>query len=548
MFFENEEIRWIFGSSLSEIQLGYLNGVLRALKTFGAIWASSDITAIGLKDPNNPIFESNTILIIKASDKFVFVISNPEVTLRLLALESVELPKELDDVIRAVLITSALNFYSKFYNSELYRKKREFIDFIFQSCLAEISGQKKVVVGKGRLELSPLSLPELILFHLKLRKGLEQHYQEIVQEESWFLVTTPAGAPIYLAYGIDEHNSIVLAAFLSTIYTLSKKIFSLVPSVLIFGLDRLTYLYFLIGKKQNVLALVKQPKTLYYNKHWLQSLKLLPTEVQAEINDVLMTHLTQIWSVDLLKSLSDTKKTYTQIYHELQRMKAKLKARFFTTRSYSRLTKTIIRRALAKKTTLPETVNVLVCGLDEVLIKSLFSSFGDVPIKYSLKNQKTSNLYSYIATVTTVFRKKNIDIQLYFNKTEISMLDNLPALIKDKHVLLVSFQQKNVQSFVDIRMWVERIWEAVNRGYIPTIILNLENIYQNGNDQKSNETVISIEPFVTENQIATLLGGFQSTIMDKSLILYHELHDKSFHDDIKLLLRLIISQYVLYHP
>ena len=184
LFIESDKVQWAFGleegsnKSLSASKTNNLEpneqnefqkttvNFIQSLQAIGRELYSEGVASIKLENPTRSNLAVNEIFIVNLSDQFFFIISDLEVTTKLIDLTE-EIPFEVEQVICAVLVGQAAILYSTLI---IDQEKFKFeIDDVYKNILRQIEVDKNHdlndLVDRGRCSLSPLKMTELLLFH-----------------------------------------------------------------------------------------------------------------------------------------------------------------------------------------------------------------------------------------------------------------------------------------------------------------------------------------------------------------------------------------------
>ena len=211
LFIESDTVQWSFGlqdTNNADEKLLAEQGefekttvhFIQSLQAIGRELYREGVASIKLENPDNSSLAVNEIFIVNLSDEFFFIISDLEVTTKLINLTS-DIPFEIEQLICAVLVGQAAILYSTLIIDE--EKFNISIDDVYKSILRKIEVDKKHdlndLVDRGRCSLSPLKMTELLLFHYLLRNFLEQHFLKM-SSESWAIMVDKNGTDIPLSF------------------------------------------------------------------------------------------------------------------------------------------------------------------------------------------------------------------------------------------------------------------------------------------------------------------------------------------------------------
>jgi hypothetical protein len=313
-FIEGDEVKWTYGfpqdSAVSEDEIHFQKTTvhfIQSLQSIGRELYSEGVASIKLDKPSEAhtsLVTLNELFIVNLSDQFFFIISDLEVTSRLI--KTVEIPFEVEQIITAVLVGQAAILYATLLTEQ---DKYDYdTDRIFRRILILLEIDKRYdlanLVDKGRCSLSPLDITELLLFHYMLRNYLESSKIRVsLSANPWAIMVDKSGTDIPLSWQPpkDPH---VLGNFLGAIFSYVQGLFGVRPSTITFGGHEIIILQFYGGQKY-ILA-VSNPQSLFINPNFLFSIKEIPPLKFEDIKIAVKRFLIDYLLEKLAKSLSST--------------------------------------------------------------------------------------------------------------------------------------------------------------------------------------------------------------------------------------------------
>lgn len=318
MFIESDKVQWSFGlnaqSDLEDGEDKYLGeqnefqkttvNFIQSLQAIGRELYSEGVASIKLENPTNSSLMLNEIFIVNLSDQFFFIISDIQVTTKLIDLVE-KIPFEMEQLICAVLVGQAAILYSSII---IDQSKFNFdIDDVYKNILRQIEVDKRHdlndLVDRGRCSLSPLKMTELLLFHYLLRNFLEEHFLKM-SSEAWAIMVDKNGTDIPLSF-LPPKDPYLLGNFLGVIYSYVQGLFGVQPSAIVFGGIELIFLQFFGGGKNYFLA-ASNPKLLVQNETFIELLQRVPNKKVVDVLNSIKNFIIDLTLVDISKILHAT--------------------------------------------------------------------------------------------------------------------------------------------------------------------------------------------------------------------------------------------------
>lgn len=321
LFIESDKVQWSFGLSKKSKHGGEIDtqenitneqdefqkttvNFIQSLQAIGRELYSEGVASIKLENPTKSSLALNEIFIVNLSDQFFFIISDLEVTTKLIDLTE-DIPFEIEQVICAVLVGQAAILYSTLVIDQ--SKISVEIDDIYKDILKQIEVDKRFdlndLVDKGRCSLSPLKMTELLLFHYLLRNFLEQHFLK-ESSENWAIMVDKSGTDIPLSF-LPPKDPYLLGNFLGVIYSYVQGLFGVQPSAIVFGGIELIFLQFFGGGRNYFLA-ASNPRLLIQNETFIELLKKIPAEKLVDVQNSIKGFIIDMTLTDVGKILEKT--------------------------------------------------------------------------------------------------------------------------------------------------------------------------------------------------------------------------------------------------
>jgi hypothetical protein len=321
LFIESDKVQWSFGlntrkkrkelndsidyfsNEQNEFEKTTVN-FIQSLQAIGRELYSEGVASIKLENPTKSFLAVNEIFIVNLSDQFFFIISDLQVTTKLIDLLE-DIPFEVEQVICAVLVGQAAILYSTLV---IDQDKFGFnIDDIYKSILRQIEIDKfhdlNDLVDRGRCSLSPLKMTELLLFHYLLRNFLEQHFLKM-NSNAWAIMVDKNGTDIPLSY-LPPKDPYLLGNFLGVIYSYVQGLFGVRPSAIVFGGTELIFLQFFSSGNNYFLA-ASNPKLLVRTQMFIDLLGKIPENKVQEVLISIKNFIIELTLLDLSQVLERT--------------------------------------------------------------------------------------------------------------------------------------------------------------------------------------------------------------------------------------------------
>ena len=311
-FIEGDEVRWTYG--LKQLSNGNISNdeihfqkttihFIQSLQSIGRELYSEGVASIKLDKPveaHSSLLTVNEIFIVNLSDQFFFIISDLEVTSRLI--RTVEIPFDVEQIITAVLVGQAAILYATLLTEQ--EKYNYDTDYIFRRILVLLEIDKKHdledLVDRGRCSLSPLDITELLLFHYMLRNYLETNAIRVsLSANPWAIMVDKTGTDIPLSW-VPPKDPYLLGNFLGAIFSYVQGLFGVKPSTITFGGHELIILQFYGGDK--FILAVSNPTNLFLKPDFIQSLKKIPPQKFEDVKQSVKTFLLE----NILQNISDS--------------------------------------------------------------------------------------------------------------------------------------------------------------------------------------------------------------------------------------------------
>ena len=309
LFIESDHVQWSFGlnklnkkdtndETTNEVFLGEEKefqkttvNFIQSLQAIGRELYSEGVASIKLENPTKSTLAVNEIFIVNLSDQFFFIISDLQVTTRLIDLTNI--PFEVEQVICAVLVGQAAILYSTLV---IDKSKFNFdIDDVYRYILKQIEIDKRYdlndLVDKGRCSLSPLKMTELLLFHYLLRNFLEQNFLK-TSSNAWAIMVDKNGTDIPLSY-LPPKDPYLLGNFLGVIYSYVQGLFGVQPSAIVFGGTELIFLQFFSSGGKYFLA-ASNPKLMVRDETFLELLKKVPENKLLDVLNIVKQFIIEL--------------------------------------------------------------------------------------------------------------------------------------------------------------------------------------------------------------------------------------------------------------
>jgi hypothetical protein len=307
LFIEIDQIKWSFGIQENEEFKNTTVGFIQSLQAIGRELYEQGVASIKLDASQPDLFSTKEIFIVNLSDQFFFIISDLQVTSKLI-FETTTIPFEVEQIINAVLIGQAAIIYS-FLKENEYNANYS-TDDIFRDLLTsmKLSYDLDFLVANGRCSLSPLNFQELLLFHYLLRNYFESSLRtsSLEKRDSWAIMVNKDGTDIPLSY-LSPKDPLLLGNFLGAVYSYTQALFGVKPSALVFGGSDLIFLQYFGGK--NYFLCASNPETIFNDETFLEILQSVQVQKRLDISpaikEFLILTLSKYYEEELRNTLEE---------------------------------------------------------------------------------------------------------------------------------------------------------------------------------------------------------------------------------------------------
>lgn len=246
LFVEGNIVKWSFGNpdkEFTDIVVNFLVG----LSQFGEEVFSEGVANINFNVKKRSGYKASELVIISLERKFFLVISDPLVSLKLIA-ERGGIPQEIEEIMRAVLVGQGAILYANTLTEAKNDNEKREVEKLFQDIILDINEEYgnslSEIVSRSSSNFSMLSFKDILLFHYYLRK----EKGVIKQKHPWALISDVSGGGLPFDYKVEEHkNPVVLAGYLAIFISFLQALFNSRPKSMVFGGYDISYLKFIHG-------------------------------------------------------------------------------------------------------------------------------------------------------------------------------------------------------------------------------------------------------------------------------------------------------------
>ncbi len=540
IYIGQKNIQWSLGVEISqnedEILLQGLLNLTTALSQFGEEFFGEGLGLIDILPDYLHFTQPQSILLIRLSNEFYFLCSNPLVTAWLI--EQSDMPVILNDQLRSVLIGAALTLYSNYWGHDLFISKRDRVDEVFNLALRKSGAEERGHISKGECSLSQLTLSELIRFHYHLRKLFEKE-TELFPPIQWALVHDSSGLPIYLQWNLDDLTAMSLSGLLSVINNFIQSILNAKLHSLQFGVT--SPVKILLSTGQSTLLAIAGAEIALNQKELQKMILALPPHILTEIQEGLKRHLVSL----LLDQYEESLKTLS-VPHLLRQFKQQ-KRKIQTTSTTKEITKTfapiarynlrIIQNASAKKyinlLSAFEQLKIVVYTGNENLLSKIGKILGTSNQQEVSFEFETLKVPIYSGSIS--FNLQEVSLQIWFlsKETELQNEHILTKLALNTDGLIVPCNLKKIQSPAAIKNKINLFWNYSGKTFIPTEILVIDH----------EQNPIKFQELINVYKEIKIVPNFKK--IDPSLTL--NVIDLTNDENFKQVFTLLISQILLTH-
>ncbi len=424
-----------------------------------------------------------TIMFVRLSADLYMIISEPELTAKLLEIhETQDMPDTLRDQTRSILIGSLVMMYSQFWGLDIHAGLQKDVDEIFSYNLARIGVEERAFAQNGECSFSQLTLSELILLHYYIQMSLETN-KKFHGINQWAVVAGIDGVPLYLYWNLEYGTACSLAAMVSAIYWFAKHMFDLKPREMAFGTTNFVKVSIFSGDKV-FLAAANAGELLFHDLGFQQSLfKMKPSlledfivELRQFMINVFVTTQTQLLRQKPIEEIIDQYRTMLAGQGlPLETLDVDMRKPFMECLT---LVRTISNSNLIDYTKLTELLpfrlKVLVLG-SSVPIKKIFL---ESILRAELRYEQYDDTLVEILKTQFVFLNRSINLEFWFidakdlSRTEFKILSRSITFNTDHVVVPYSFSES--RPFPPLVKYINAITQNTGKSIINTTLLLLE--------------------------------------------------------------------------
>ena len=249
LFVEGTKVSWHFGNPSNEF-IEVVSNFLMGLGKLGKeLFGTEGIASIIFDRRGHTGLKASEIFIVSLGEKFFLIISDPAVTLLLIAAEG-GIPEDIQIIMKAVLVGQASILYANMVTDVDDSTQAE-VEEHFRSIIADINEEYLVdgsinnIVGIAGSNFSILTFQELLLFHYHLRQAAERT-GILPTHEGFSMIANLDGFEIPFAYNIKNQG--IWAGFFAAIVGFIHSLFESKPRYISFGTTEIYKLRFVFGK------------------------------------------------------------------------------------------------------------------------------------------------------------------------------------------------------------------------------------------------------------------------------------------------------------
>lgn len=259
------EIVWAYGITGDEFPSVALNLVL-ALQELGLQLYGSGVATVEF--PSSKPFHTEQLFIVNLSDVFLFLISDLRALVHLMP--HISLPSLLEDQLKAVLIAHGSNIFASQNTKAKTREEEVEVVSMFRYVLSLLKrSDTHLMVDEQTFSLSPLTLPELLMFHLFLR----EHFNKFsLASDYWAIMAPVDGSQVDYQHHYLRDNVFLTTSLLSALTLYCDFVFGMFPSRVSFGSQEIQDITFIVSGRRflalnNARKVVADPE---FRESWLK--------------------------------------------------------------------------------------------------------------------------------------------------------------------------------------------------------------------------------------------------------------------------------------
>lgn len=497
VFVTPDGVKWRFKFPQDSTYQNHVLKLVAALHSFG-----EDVFGEGLGllrvSPQESTRKNEiiTIMFVRLSADLYMIISEPEITAKLLEVEeSSNVPDLLRDQTRSILIGSLIMIYSQFWGSDIHAGLQEDVDAMFDENLKRIGAEGRAFAQQGECTFSQLSLSELILLHYYIQLAIEAN-PKFHGVSQWALVASKDGVPLHFYWNLEYGLACSLAAMVSAIYWFSRQLFDLRPREMTFGSTNFIKMSIFSGEEV-FLAAAGADKLLFHDFSFQQSLFRLKPEVLEDITPELRHFMIKIVTDAQAKLLEE--RPLVEIIDHYRSMAAgqgmslnvgdvDLRKPFLECLS---LVRSISNPSLLDVTEIAERMpfryKILVLGSSMRIKKFFLESI----LSAEFRQQQVGDMTIEILKTRYVFMNKTVILEFWFidaktlTKTELRILNSAITFNTNHVVIPYSFHESHV--FPPLTKYIDVVTRNTGKSFVNTVLLLLDI----PKDEKSLKRILS---------------------------------------------------------
>ncbi|MFW9915435.1 MAG: hypothetical protein ACFFGZ_07460 [Candidatus Thorarchaeota archaeon] len=245
------------------------------------------------------------LFILAFHGRFFLIASNPDITSRLLRIARVK-GEELD-LVRGVLSGQAMGAYANLWG-DASEPMQALIDRIFDDALMELGidqsskdTEVRVHAKDGMANLAALDLSELLFLHWYLRRRFTS--EVAIATEPWAIFFDATGI-VKATY--QKEDGLVLAGYLSSIFSFFSYLFNSYPKSIVFGVKHFNSIEILEGEGERYFLATNNSLRLFQDKKYYKFLKEeLPEEILRDLEGKMKQEIAEKIASEMKTSMLD---------------------------------------------------------------------------------------------------------------------------------------------------------------------------------------------------------------------------------------------------
>ncbi len=300
---EKGDLLWKFGRGLDKNTTALISSLSVQLAKIAA--EEGGAMSVRFVDQRRRPEKESELFTLAFHGRYFLIAADPDITSRLLRVTRVK-GEELD-LVRGVLSGQAMGAYANLWG-DASEPMQALIDRIFDDALMELGidqsnpdTEVRVHAKGGMANLAALDLSELLFLHWYLRRRFTSEIA--IATDPWAIFFDASGL-VKATY--RKEDGLVLAGYLSSIFSFFSYLFNSYPKSIVFGVKRFTSIEILEGEGERYFLATNNSLRLFQDKNYYKFLKEeLPKEILQDLEGKMKQEITEKVASEMKKSMLD---------------------------------------------------------------------------------------------------------------------------------------------------------------------------------------------------------------------------------------------------